>query len=272
MKIPDLDKLNELLHYMAGVEPFSMIFNELTKSSKQWCPFQHDDGFNLDCYNANPSVQSLINWTEKYLVCCKYLDINKYSLDSMTDDLESLKTPERISSYDDFKLFIDNLKGRINFVEPDVSSKLSRLECTECERLDEALVCFQNYCFYSAVVMAVSAVEYRIAEMIKRSDKKLFLEHFQGATLGQLIKVFQDDEYKDDIFKDIKKLMPNKHKPLISLLNDYRIFAAHPKGQKITPQIAEAIIHLSFSFLTDVDTCPYNPEEMICYKLGEEPS
>jgi len=260
----DLDKLNELLHFMKGAEPFSKTFTELTKSSKQWCPFQHDDGFNSDCYQTLPIVQALIDWTEKYLICCKYLDINKYSLDYMSDTLKELKTSENISSYDDFQLLINDLKGRIKFVEPDICDKLSRLECTECKRLDEALVCFQNYCFYSTVVMAVSAVEYRIAEMIRRSNHELYLKHFQGATLGQLIKVFQDDEYKDEEFKQIKELMPIKHKPLISLLNNYRVFAAHPTEQKITPQIAEAILNLAFSFLTDIQTCPYNPEELIC--------
>lgn len=262
----DLDKLNELLHFMKGVEPFSKTFAELTKSSKQWCPFQHDDGFNSDCYKSNPVVQAMIDWIEKYLICCKYLDANKYSLDSMTDTLERLKMPERISGYDDFKLLIYNLKGQIKFVEPDICDKLSRLECTECMRLDEALVCFQNYCFYSTIVMAVSAVEYRIAEMIKRSDQDIYLKHFQAATLGQLVKVFQDDEYKDVEFQKIKKLMPIKHKPLVSLLNNYRVFAAHVKEQKITPQIAEAIIHLAFSFLTDIQTCPYDPQEMVCAK------
>jgi hypothetical protein len=58
--------------------------------------------------------------------------------------------------------------------------------------------------------------------------------------------------------------MPIKHKPLVLLLNNYRVFAAHPTEQKITPQIAEAIIHLASSFLTDTQTCPYNPEELIC--------
>ncbi len=260
----DLDKLNELLHFMKGAERFSKTFAELIKFRKQCCPFQHDDGFNLDCYNANPSVQAVIDWTEKYLSCCKYLDINKYSLDSMTDTLEKLKTPEKISDDDDFEILINELKVQIKFVEPDICDKLSRLECTECMRLDEALVCFQNYCFYSAVVMAVSAVEYRIAEMIRRADSELYSKYFQRATLGQFIQVFQDDEYKGEEFNKIKQLMPNKHKPLISLLNNYRVFAAHPKEQKITPQTAEAIIHLAFSFLTDIQTCPYNPEELIC--------
>ncbi len=259
----DLDKLNELLHFMKGAEPFSRTFTELTKTSEKWCPFQHDVGFDSDCYSTHPAVQAVIAWTKKYLICCSYLDINKYSLDHMTDTLKELQIPEKINDYDDFKLLVDNLEGQINWIESDISSKLSRLECTECERLDEALVCFQNYCFYSAVVMAVSAVEYRIAEMIRRKDNELYSKHFQVATLGQLIKAFEDDEYKTG-FEEIKPLMPSKHKPLVSLLNNYRVFAAHPTDQKITPQIAEAILHLSFSFLTDAQTCPYDPEEMIC--------
>ncbi len=271
MRTYDLDKINELIHFMK-IEPFSKSFADYIKDSEEWCAFHHDDGFNQECYFDNPLVQCLLNWTEKYLFCCKYLDVNKYSIDSMADDLEKLKIPIDINDYEDFSFIIQDLKGHIAFVESDIYNKLSHLACTECQRLDEALVCFKNYCFYSAVVMAVSAVEYRIAEIIKRSDEKLFLEHFQGATLGQLIKVFQDDEYKDDIFEDIKALMPNKHKPLVSLLNNYRVFAAHPTEEKITPQTAEAIIHLSFSFLIDFDTCPYDPKEMICYELKNESS
>jgi hypothetical protein len=257
-------RINELLHYMKGVEPFSKILTELSESSKQWCPFQHEGGFSADCYDTYPLVQGLITWIDKYLICCRYMDVNKYTLDSMANTVEELRVSERITSYEDFKLLIDDIRDDVEFVQPDISTKLSRLECTECERLDEALVCLQNYCFYAAIVMAVSAVEYRIAEMIRRNDEELYLEHFKGTTLGQLIKVFQDDEYKDEKFQKIKELMPVKHKPLISLLNNYRVFAAHPTDQKITPQIAEAIIHLSFSFLTDIQTCPYEPEEMIC--------
>jgi hypothetical protein len=182
----------------------------------------------------------------------------------MMASLQTLRIPERIASHDDFETLVVGLQRDIEFVEASLGEKLSRLECTECARLDESLVCFQNYCFYAAVVMAVSAVEFRIAAMIRRSDPELFQRHFQGATLGQLLAVFQGDAYKGEEFLEIKKLMPERHNPLVVLLNNYRVFAAHPTERKVTGQIAEAIVHLAFSFLTDPDTCPYTAEEMAC--------
>lgn len=262
----DKDKLNELLHYMAGAEPFKKTFALLIRNRKKWCPFLHGNGVDLNCYHANPSVQSLLDWIEKYLICCKYLAINKYSVDAMSDTLIKLRTPEAMHHYDDFQKLLDQLAVHIEFVESELHDKLSRLECQECTRLDEALVCFQNYCFYSAVVMAVSAVEYRIIELIKRSDEQLYLRNFRLATLGQLIQVFDDDKYKEEEFRSIKTLMPSRHKPLVSLLNQYRVFSAHPKDVVVTSQISEAILHLAFAFMTDPETCPYSPEELICNK------
>ena len=57
--------------------------------------------------------------------------------------------------------------------------------------------------------------------------------------------------------------MPIKHKPLISLLNNYRVGVAHLTNQPIPPQIAEAIIRPELSFLTDIQTCPYDSEGRI---------
>jgi len=58
--------------------------------------------------------------------------------------------------------------------------------------------------------------------------------------------------------------MPRKHRPLVTLLNEYRVFSAHPKEEKVTAQIAESVLHLCFAFLTDPDTCPYNKKELKC--------
>jgi hypothetical protein len=112
----------------------------------------------------------------------------------------------------------------ISFLEKDILKKLSRISCKECARLDEALVCFQNYCFYASIVMAVSAVESRIHELIRKADKKIYSSRFEKFTLGQLIQIFDENQYTSKEFASVKKLMPNKHRPLIALLVKVRIF------------------------------------------------
>jgi len=42
--------------------------------------------------------------------------------------------------------------------------------------------------------------------------------------------------------------MPEKHYPLIQLLNKYRIPSAHPKKVALEPHVAESILKLSFTF------------------------
>lgn len=260
----DIDKLNTLLHYMKGVEPFSKIFRDLIDDNKNWCPFTHGEEINYDCYKANPMVNALLEWIKKYIICCKFLDTNRYSIDEMTEILTKLENPKTIIYYEDFQSLIKMLEGIIYFLEEDVTNKLERLTCQECMRVDEAIVCFQNYCFYACIVMAVSAVETRIHEMIRKSDKKLYAPYFEKATLGKLIQAFDENEYTEEKFQKIKKLMPNKHKPLIALLNQYRVFSAHPKEETITAQIAESVLHLSFTFIMDTATCPYDEKELIC--------
>jgi hypothetical protein len=93
------------------------------------------------------------------------------------------------------------------------------------------LVCYENYAYHASVIMAVSAVEGRITELIRRKQPRLFKSEFSKATLGQLISIFEPDQYKDIKYIGIKKLMPNKHRPLVALLNQYRVFSAHPKGE-----------------------------------------
>lgn len=158
----DIDKLNSLLHYMKGAEPFSKTFKQLIASNKTWCPFTHGAKIDFDCYASNPAVNGLLRWVEKFLICTKFLDANRYSIDHMMDILMKLKNPQSIVHYAEFKSLIKDLEGHINFIEKDITGKLDRLTCAECERLDEAIVCFQNYCFVASIIMAVSAVESRI--------------------------------------------------------------------------------------------------------------
>lgn len=145
-----------------------------------------------------------------------------------------------------------------------IEATLSRFTCLECQRLDEAIECLRNYCFHASVVMAVSAVEARITEIVRRHDQSLYNSQFAKATLGQLVQLFDENHYTEAKFSDLKALMPGKHEPLVTLLNQYRVFSAHPKPEKITKQISEAIIRLSFTFMIDPATCPYEEDELKC--------
>jgi len=260
----DIDKINSLLHYMKGIEPFSRTFASLTKSRSKWCPFLHGKRIDHDCYRSNPEITGLLRWTNKYIACCKYIDTDRHAIDLMSEVLAKLQNPELVIDRKGFDAMLADIRRLISFVENNVNEKLNTLSCRECERLDEALVCFQNYCFYSTVVMAVSAVEHRIHEMIKRRNPTLHDRQFKNAMLGQLVQIFDDNAYKEKKYQRIKRLMPRKHRPLVTLLNEYRVFSAHPKEEKVTAQIAESVLHLCFAFLTDPDTCPYDKKELKC--------
>ena len=230
---PEADRLTTLLHYMKGGERFSETLTYLVSGKEEWCPFTHDHiGVDRDCYNSNPSVQTLIAYVEKYAACCRYLDCNPFSVGVIEEACRNLTIPERMASLADFAGYVSTLEHQVGFIEPNITGKLNRFTCFECERLDEALECLRNCCFHASVVMAVSAVESRIAEIVRRHDEALFRSRFAKATLGQLVQLFDN---KSTVEKPaLKNMMPEKHKPLLALLNQYRVFSAHPKGERCT--------------------------------------
>ena len=76
--------------------------------------------------------------------------------------LNELKNPQLLETYDRFEELLSDTRELISALEPGIRKKLTGLTCEECERLDEALVTYSNYCFYSSIIMAVSAVEFRL--------------------------------------------------------------------------------------------------------------
>jgi hypothetical protein len=261
----DEDQLKSLLHYMKGCEPFSKIFRDLTRTRRQWCPFTHEGvGIDNECYRSNTQVQAVLAYTKKYATCCSYLDCHAYTIQDIERACQDLAVPERMSSLKEFDACLSLIRDSIAFIEDDISEKLRRFTCLECERLDEAIECLRNYCFYASVVMAVSAVEARITEIVKKHDKALYDAQFAKATLGQLVQLFDDKHYTEAKYSHLKRLMPDKHKPLVALLNQYRVFSAHPKTERITYQIADAILKLSFTFMIDPATCAYKAEKLKC--------
>lgn len=256
--------LDTFIHFMKGGMSFDDVFEDWTKNTEEWCPFNHREFIDNDCYNNNPAVEILLAYLEKYILCNRFLDSNKYYVDEMDEILNELKNPQLVKTYDRFEVLLSYAREFISTLEPGIRKKLSGLTCEECERLDEALVTYSNYCFYSSIIMAVSAVEFRLHYMVKNTDKKLYSEQFEKATLGQLIQVFDKNGYTDNKYDKIKQLMPDRHRPLVQLLNQYRILSAHPKEVKVTPQIAESILNLSFAFLIDPETCLYDEDYLKC--------
>jgi len=256
--------LDTFIHYMKGAETFEETFEDITKDTNEWCPFNHGEFIDEECYNSNQSIENLILFLEKYILCNRFLSSNKYLVDDLKNDVHELKNSQLMKTKDRFDEILNNIKESIPYLERDIRKKLSGLTCEECRRLDEALVTHSNYCFYSSVIMAVSAVEFRLHYMIKNTDEDLYFKQFENATLGQLIQIFNKSEYNEEKYNNIKQLMPKRHFPLVQLLNLYRIVSAHPKEVNVSPQIAESILNLSFAFLTDPETCLYDKDYLKC--------
>jgi len=253
--------LDTFIHFMKAMGERHSSFDEMlvatTRDSKSWCPFTHGKSIDVPCYLTNPAVADLLALLEKYILCSRFLDSNRYYVDAMRSTLSKLRNPDAIGSHKRFAELLSEFRTTIHLVDPDIRKKIAKLTCDECERLDEALVSYSNYCFRASTIMAVSAVEFRLHYMIKNTNRELYRAEFEKATLGKLIQVFDKNMYEENRYKRIKQLMPDRHLPLVELLNQYRIFSAHPKELEVTPQIAESILGLSFAFLIDPATCQY---------------
>jgi len=127
-------------------------------------------------------------------------------------------------------------------VKAEIESSVSQLSKNETERLDEALHCYLEGCYFSTVAMAVTAIEYRLLEWMKKvnpSDAKL-----DDLTLGQLVhKCLTEEQYRSHL--------PKKYHPLLQLSNEYRVFSVHAKMEPINKRVAGSILSLSMEFLFD---------------------
>jgi hypothetical protein len=253
-------KHDTLLHYMKSYNFLDYFKEDLTSKYEDWCPFQHGDQIDNVCYQTSPTIEVLVTLLEKYQLCNRFLGSNRYYLDEYSSLLNKIKYQQNIFTIGDFKQRLSELSYSIGSLEENVQNKLQSLSCEECIRLDESLVDYSNNCRYSSVIMAVSAVEYRLHRMIKNLDNDLYNREFENATLGKIADQFSANG-KNPVIQD---LLPKKHFPLIQLLNKYRIFAVHPKNVMIPQEIVDSILFLSFAFLTDPEIKAYSQEELKC--------
>ena len=171
----------------------------------------------------------------------KHLEANKSFL---TDCVKMLETVETTYQRDTFTFNIDCIKNGFDKVKEEIKAKISLLNSTEIERLNEAIHSYLEECYCSTVAMSVCAIEFRLLSLMKnvRPERE---EELSKLTLGKLIGEYlsNKDEYQN--------IVPERHESLLNLCNRYRISAVHPKGEKITKRVASSILNLSFEFLLD---------------------
>lgn len=250
--------INELVHFLQGpgVKSFLTIISDLRDGSVSWCPFVHEKKkgiTNTECYVRNERVKYLVALCKRYATTLMYFCESAYLPNALRDAALELENPELNGTHQDFVENIDRFISLAKSSEEYLKPKITGLSCLECQRLDEAINCIQVNCFLASTVMAVSATEARLHYLLSRKNKTLYNKHFKDATLGQLITLFDPNQYKDAKFKSAKKLVPQRHTPLLSILNTYRVYAAHPIASKLDHKIAESVLNLVFAFLTDPD-------------------
>ncbi len=266
----------ELFHFMKstyesskGIEDF---IKEILTDADKWCPFNHEQGVDISCYHLNEGVKYFNFFLDRLLKTHEMLGIDPYHLDELKKYSERLRNPETLYNYDEFKSIAESIILIVELDKPKISSFISQLTCEECIRMDEALTCYMNHSYLASTVLTVSAVEARLHNIFKKKGSKFYKENFETATLGQLIQIFDEDKYKDKKYLKYKKILPSEYKPLLEILNTYRVFSAHPKGKRIESHIAESILKLTLSFLVD-ERLAIEEELKICgSQIGNKPN
>jgi len=153
-----------------------------------------------------------------------------------------LNSPESITQRKDFEYNVNLIRNVFKDAEGEIKKKLHLLDRKERYRLEEAINCYMNGCKYSTVAMSVSAIEFRLLNLMQSAKPDFGLEK---STLGELINEYLRNK------KEYKNVIPKKHEALLNLCNTYRIFSVHPKKEIITQAIATSIINMTFAFLLD---------------------
>jgi hypothetical protein len=212
-------------------------------------PTEKDDHFFSHTYGYR--VEKIQGNLKFYIELYRYLDISNQDVDSLDQLYWEISSHSSNKTKKDFKLSFDLLLHQLIHTDSQIFEKLKELNRVECIRLDESMKSLRIECNLSSTVMAVSAVEHRLHKLISNANSKLYKKDFEKVTLGGIISLFKKDYYTEKKYQIFKKILPDKHKPLIEMLNIYRIFSAHPKDISITNQTAKAILELSFLLLTD---------------------
>lgn len=223
--------------------------SSLTKFAK-FFPKEKDSHFFHHTYTT--VLRGVGSRLSTYADLYEYFDISASMSRRLATHAIYLMDPQRNSTIELFNKTKKYILKDVVVADVEIIARLKKLNKIECIRLYEAMQTLHVGCHLSSVVMAVSAVEHRFHKLLSKSNPRLYSSEFERATLGSIIELFRkDSRYKDPKYKNFKALLPDKHKPLMEMLNIYRIFSAHPKDEIISYQTAKAIISLSFLLLID---------------------
>ena len=169
----------------------------------------------------------------------KYLERSQNDLRACVYGLEG---PLTVHYRANFEFLMEKMRQRFDHVKDEIKEKISLLNPAEIDRLNEAIHCFLEGCYYSSVAMSVHAIEFRLFSLMMSicPDSKL-----EELTLGQLIREYLNNK------ETYGNVIPKKHEPLLEHCNTYRIFSVHPKKEQINKPIASSILNMTFLFLLD---------------------
>lgn len=253
-----IDPLFDFFHYTKhGKEETFKILKSITKNCDEWCPFTHNPEHNTDfnCYQVNNMVQDLFLFLDNYYNLFVYLEVNPLEKEILGKIISEIKNP---ISNENLRMFKQNIKDLERFVQihqKNFYETAKKFTCLESERLNESMRCFKIHAYYASVILAVTSIESRIHTIIRGKYKKFYDGEIKDFPIGKIINLRDPNQYKEPKYNRIKKLLkeiiPEKHIPLIKLLNSYRIVSAHPRFEEIDYNISNSILSLSFAFLLD---------------------
>lgn len=195
------------------------------------------------CYH--PEYRQRLETVSRCIQICHVFGIGSLNTvqPKLTERAHRLGQPELIKNRKDFEENIDSIAGVFASEGYPIGGMIARLHATEKERLQEAIHCLFEGCRYSTVAMAASAIEFRLLEFMKQANPDA-KEDFERRTLGSLV----EECLKEPVYS---KKLPERHRPLLELCNQFRIFSVHPKTELIGQNEAISVINLAFSFILD---------------------
>lgn len=194
------------------------------------------------CYH--PDYQRYLETIKRCIQLCHVFGVAKLTAmqPNMLEHAYALGHPELVKTRKEFEIKVDAIGAAFASEGFPIAGMITQLHSQESERMLEAVHSLFEGCRFSAVAMAVSAIEFRLHDFMKQLTPEAELDKL---TLGQLMGECLDEK------KPYLNRLPDRHRPLLELCNKFRIFSVHPKTTILGQNEAISVINLAFSFILD---------------------